>query len=121
GVRYSLMAIYVLSFQPTKARIFFKKDSMYQKDDQMLFYLAVSLILEGDLNYAERIIQKLLEINPTITQFFVTKEFNSLLVYESLPFESYQFNSERSLAIAFNEVLSLFQHSIFLYRTFQKI
>lgn len=121
GVRYSLMAIYVLSFQPTKARIFFKKDSMYQKDDQMLFYLAVSLILEGDLNYAKRIIQELLEINPTITQFFVTKEFNSFLVYETLPFEPYQFNSEQSLAVAFNEVLSLFQHSVFLYRTFQKI
>ena len=52
GVRYSLMAIYVLSFQHKKARTFFKKDSMHQKDDQMLFYLAVIQNLEGDFNYS---------------------------------------------------------------------
>lgn len=120
GVRYSLMAIYVLSFQHKKARTFFKKDSMHQKDDQMLFYLAVSLILEGDFNYAERIIQKLWEINPTICRFFLKQEFNSFLVYDWLPFEYYQPYSESSLAIAFTGVLSLFQNSVFLYRTFQR-
>lgn len=121
GVRYSLMAIYVLSFQHKKARSFFKKEPMHQNDDQMLFYLAVSQILDGDLNYAERIIEKLVKVNPTISRFFVEEDFNTLLIYSFLPDEYYQANSESSLAIAFIEVVGLFQHSKYLYQTFQKI
>ncbi|EKB54059.1 hypothetical protein [Falseniella ignava] len=121
GARYSLMGTYVLSFQHKKARSFFKKEPMHQEDDQMLFYMAVSLILDEDIQYAERIIKKLLKINPTITRFFIEQEFDSFLVYSFLPDEYYQPNSERSLAIAFAEVLSLFQHSEYLYWTFQKI
>lgn len=121
GVRYTLMAVYVLSFQHKKARNFFKKDALHQKDDQMLFYMAVSLILEGDLHYAERIIKKLLAINPSLSRLFLDREFDSFLIYHFLPTDYYQPNSESSLAIAFYEVLILFQQSVYLYRTFQKL
>ncbi|MCY3035606.1 MULTISPECIES: hypothetical protein [Aerococcus] len=120
GVRYKLMAIYVNSFQHKQAKALFKRDSSYRSDDQMLFYMATSLILARDFKLAQQRIKDLQEINSDILYFFEDENFNELKVFVNLPKEDYRPNSKQSLAIALNEVLPLFSQSNLLYQHFKQ-
>lgn len=118
GVRYKLMALYVNSFQHKKVRNFFKR---YPSDDQMLVYLATSLILERDFNLAKHRIKELYQLNPTIVDFFADEGFNEYKVYLLLPEESYRPNSKQTLAMAFREMFPLYLPSRLLYLHFREI
>ncbi|MCY3046532.1 hypothetical protein ODY47_05525 [Aerococcus urinae] len=120
GVRYKLMAIYVNSFQHKKVRAFFKRDPHYRFDDQMLFYSAISLILERDFKLAQKRIKELQELNSELVEFFIDEEFDEFKVYVNLSTDYYQANSKSSLAMAFEEVLPLFIQSKFLYHYFRQ-
>ncbi|WP_195853746.1 hypothetical protein [Aerococcus tenax] len=120
GVRYKLMAIYVNSFQHKQAKALFKRDSSYRSDDQMLLYMATSLILERDFKLAQQRIKDLQDINSDIVYFFEEESFNELKVFVNLPEEDYRPNSKQSLAIALNEILPLFAQSSLLYQHFKQ-
>lgn len=121
GARYSLMSIYVNSFQHKKARTFFKKEIAHRSDDQMLLYMAISLIFEGDFHFAHQLIEELADINPEIYFFFSDEKFNEFRIYGHLPQEYYVPNSKDSLTIAFYEIFYLFVQSSLLYHVFKGI
>lgn len=121
GIRYILMSLYVQSYQYKKVRSFFKSQAYHRDDDQMVFYLITSLVLEGDFAYARQEIARLAEMNPEIYDFFLEEEFDIQAVEENLPGPmGYRPGSGESLALVFYELLSLYGASDFLYYFIRK-
>lgn len=108
GLRFILMAIYTLSHDHKSARTLFKSREDFRHDDRMLVAMITSLILERDMDYAKSLVSDLVDLNPSILDFFADFE-NHFAFHNYWPIgDSYRLNSIESLWGAFDFLIPIY-------------
>lgn len=116
--KHLLMAIYVRSLQHKKAYEYFNTmKEINEKDDHMLFYLVVSLILDkNDYNLDKYLSLLILRNGDNFCDFFLGEEFDAQKVEEYLDKNEYnENNSKETIVSAIEQVQHLFAISEYLY------
>lgn len=120
GVRYILMAIYVLIADYQSAQNLYRSNADNRFDDQLTLCMLTVAVLVGKMNEGKKLAQRLMEINPKIISFFEEKYFNDYKLGVHLPEEErFELNSEESLALTFNQLFELYGVSEYLYNKVQ--
>lgn len=122
GMRFELMAIYAKTYNYQKARLFFKSDPLYRRQDQMLFHMITLSILEREYEYAQTLIEELYQLNPEVVELFVSDTFDIFKLESHLEYayHGYRPNTVDSLALAIHEAITAYLYSPQLYHFFRE-